>query len=238
MCGRFVSATSPEDLARFFGAAPPEVELPPRYNIAPSSDIYACTENREKVRSLQVFRWGLVPFWAKDPSVGQRMINARAETLAQRNAYRSAFSKRRCLVPADGFYEWRKPARGSGLRRKQPYFIHRPDGEPMAMAGLWEAWRGPDRDSEEALYTVTLITTDANEDLAEIHDRTPAVIGPGDFEEWLDPENHDTGALSELLGPVPVGELEAYPVTPRVGNVRNDGPELIEPWEPDGDPLF
>ncbi len=238
MCGRFVSATSPEDLARFFQTPLPEVELPPRYNIAPTADIYACVENREKSRRLEVFRWGLVPFWAKDPSVGQRMINARAETLTKRNAYRRAYKNHRCLVPADGFYEWRKPAKGSGLKRKQPYFIHRPDGEPIAMAGLWESWRGPDRDSDEALFTVTLITTDANDELAVIHDRTPAIIEPENFEEWLDPENHDTDSLSELLGPVPPGELEAYPVTPRVGSVRNDGPELIQPWEPDTDPLF
>ncbi|MDQ3147032.1 MAG: SOS response-associated peptidase, partial [Actinomycetota bacterium] len=170
-------------------------------------------------------RWGLVPPWAESPKVGGRMINARAEGLADKSAWRRPFATgRRCLVAADGFYEWR-----SG----QAYYAHRPDGGVLAFAGLWETWR-PRRGSgaaepEGELVSCAIVTTVAGEDMAPVHDRMPAVLAPGAWDGWLDPANDDLAGLAALLGPLPPGALELTPVGPRVGNVANDGPDLIEP---------
>ena len=147
MCGRYVSATPPDQIASYFGAEAPEALLAPSYNVAPTSDVYAVLSDGS-TRHVDAFHWGLVPLWAKDAKIGSRMINARAETLAEKNAYKSAFKRRRCLIPADGFYEWQKNAADPKKGKKQPFFIHRPDGEPFAFAGLWEVWRGPDKDQE------------------------------------------------------------------------------------------
>lgn len=225
MCGRFVSATPPDQLARYFGAdLPEETALEPSYNVAPTNDVYVVVDGPDG-RRLESFHWGLVPIWAKDLAVGNKMINARAETLASKAAYRRAFGKRRCLVPADGFYEWRKVP---GRRTKQPYYLHRPDDEPLAFAGLWEVWRGPERD-QDPLRSTTIVTTEANERVRPVHDRMPVVLPPSAWDAWLDRENHDTAALSALLVPAPPELLVLTPVSTAVNNVRNKGSALIEP---------
>jgi putative SOS response-associated peptidase YedK len=221
MCGRFVAATPPDQVAAYFGATA-EALLDPSWNVAPTNDVYAVLEDGG-LRHLDAFRWGLIPSWAKDPKIGSRMINARAETLAEKNAYKAAFRKRRCLVPADGFYEWKALP---GQKRKQPYFIHRTDGEPLAFAGLWEVWRGPDRD-QEPLRTATIITTEANETMAPVHDRMPVILPASAWGEWLDRDLDDLEALGRLLVPAPT-LLTLRPVSTEVNSVRNKGPELIE----------
>jgi putative SOS response-associated peptidase YedK len=232
MCGRFVSASAPDEIARYFDAAAPEALLEPSYNVAPTNDVYAVLDDGG-VRRVGAFHWGLVPGWAKDPKVGSRMINARAETLASKNAYKPALKRRRCLIPADGFYEWKKLA---DAKRKQPYFAHRPDGEPLAFAGLWEVWRGPkDADGErgEALHSCTIITTTANETMAEVHDRMPVILPRSAWDAWLDPTNDDLETLGKLLVPAPAGLISLRPVSTQVNNVRNKGPELVDPAAPD-----
>jgi putative SOS response-associated peptidase YedK len=223
MCGRFVAATPPDQVAAYFGAAA-EALLEPSWNVAPTNDVYAVLEDGG-TRHLDAFRWGLIPSWAKDPKIGSRMINARAETLAEKNAYKAAFRKRRCLVPADGFYEWKAVP---GQKRKQPYFIHRADGEPVAFAGLWEVWRGPERD-QEPLRTATIITTEANETMAPVHDRMPVILPASAWGPWLDRDNDDLETLGRLLVPAPPTLLTLRPVSTEVNNVRNKGPELIDP---------
>ena len=194
-----------------------------------------------EARELRVVRWGLVPFWARDKSIGSRMINARAETVDVKPAFRAAFARRRCLLPADGYYEWYKP--GSDAKAaKQPYYIHRADGGPLAFAGLYELWRdraGPDDHPDAWLWTATIITTSAPDELGRIHDRMPMVISPDKWADWLDPGNNATGDLRGLLVPAAAGELASYPVSTAVNSVRNNGPRLIEPAEPEpgsGDP--
>jgi putative SOS response-associated peptidase YedK len=230
MCGRYVATSPPEELAKYFGAAPPATELPPNYNVAPTNDVYAVTADADGNRSLATFHWGLVPFWAKEQKVGYRMINARAETVATSNAYRKAFRERRCLLPADGFFEWKVVGRDEkGKARKQPYYVHRSDHEPLAMAAVWERWRGPDKDWEEPLHSVAVVTTQANRFMMDIHDRMPVFLPPSAWDRWLDPEVHDVAGLQSLLVPAPEGLLTAHPVDTKVGNVRNRGPELLEP---------
>ncbi|MFQ5556637.1 MAG: SOS response-associated peptidase, partial [Acidimicrobiales bacterium] len=176
------------------------------------------------------FHWGLVPFWAEDPGVGSRMINARAETLAVKNAYKRPFARRRCIVPADGFYEWRKI---EGRKRKQPMFISRVDGEPMAFAGLWEVWRDrdhvDDRGEPLELLSCTIITGEANETVAPVHDRMPVMLPPGAWSSWLDHDNHDIETLGKLLVPVPAELIRVHPVSTEVNNVRNNGAHLTAP---------
>jgi putative SOS response-associated peptidase YedK len=246
MCGRFVSAKPPSDLAQYFDAEAPEALLERSYNVAPTNDVYAVTATGG-VRKVEAFHWGLVPSWAKDPKVGSKMINARAEGIESKNAYRASFKRRRCIIPADGFYEWEKRP---GVKRKQPHFIHRPDGEPLAFAGLWEVWRGPKdkkKDEGEAdkapspfedspLRSCTIITTSANETISKLHDRMPVVLPPSAWEEWLDPSNDDLDTLGKLLVPAPAELVITQPVSTEVNNVRNKGPELIEPVDPDADP--
>jgi putative SOS response-associated peptidase YedK len=237
MCGRFVSASTSAELAQYFGAAPPGDGLPQNFNVAPTNDIYAVrhqgTTGGGGERSLEAFHWGLVPMWAKDTKVGNRMINARSETAAAKGAFKGPLARRRCLVPADGFFEWKVVGTtDKGKPKKQPMYIHRPDDEPLVMAGLWERWRGPDRDWDEALHSATLLTTSANSFMSEIHDRMPVFLAPGSWEIWLDPAVHDLDLLSKLLVPAPEHLLTAHAVDPMVGNVRNKGPELIAPYEP------
>lgn len=233
MCGRFVSSSSPADLASYFGAegsAPVEEALEPNYNVAPTSDVYVVHADGG-VRRVDAFHWGLVPIWAKDPKVGNRMINARSETLATKGAFKPAFKRRRCIVPADGFYEWKKLP---GQKRKQPYFIHRPDDEPFAFAGLWEVWKGPEKESDQVqLRSTTIITTSANEPMAAIHDRMPVVLPPSAWDDWLDPDNEDIDTLGQLLVPAPAALITMHPVSTDVGNVRNRGPQLTEEIPPD-----
>ena len=230
MCGRFVSSSPPDELAKYFDVdAVAEQVIEPSYNVAPSQDVYVVVESGG-VRRLDAFRWGLVPFWAKDPSTGYKMINARAESVTDKNAYKRAFQKRRCIIPADGFFEWKKIP---GQKAKQPYFIHRADGEPMAFAGLWEVWRpAEDEDrTSEPLRTCTIITGEPNEKVADIHDRMPVMLPPSAWAEWLDPENDDTEALGKFLVPAPATLYALHPVTRAVNNVQQKGPELIDPAE-------
>jgi putative SOS response-associated peptidase YedK len=187
------------------------------------------------VRQLRTVRWGLVPSWAKDPAIGSRMINARAETVASKPAYRRAFTKRRCLLPADGYYEWYKPGEDAKAA-KQPYFIHRADGAPLAFAGLYEFWRDqahPDDHPDAWLVTATIITTSAPDELGVIHERMPMVIPPGQWAEWLDPDLQDQAQLAHLLAPAVSSGLVTTRVSTKVNSVRNNGPELIEPARDD-----
>ncbi len=221
MCGRF-ALFSPEDiLAAMFGVEGDRFPAA-SYNIAPSRDVAAvriAPEGRAR-RELARLRWGLIPSWAKDPTIGNRMINARVETVPDKPAFRSAFRRRRCLVPADGFYEWQKA--GS---RKQPYFVRMADGKPFAFAGLWERWEGPGGD----VSSCTLLTTEANDLLAPIHDRMPVILSPAEFDAWLDPETQDPRKLLPLLRPCPPGLLTAFPVRALVNNPAADDPRCIEP---------
>lgn len=228
MCGRFVSASPPDELAQYFGAELDDGELEPSYNVAPTNEVYV-VRARDDVRRLAALRWGLVPFWAKDLKIGSRMINARAETVAEKPAYRKAYQRHRCLIPADGFYEW---AKLPGLEKKQPYFIHRTDGEPVVFAGLWERWRPKLEDGKtvdpdaEPIETCTILTTTPNADMAPIHDRMPVLLPPSVWDDWLSEET-DLDYIGSLLGPAPDDLLTLVPVSTAVNNVRNKGAELM-----------
>ncbi|MFF5703526.1 SOS response-associated peptidase [Streptomyces sp. NPDC012794] len=240
MCGRYVSTRSPEDLSGLFHvpAPPSEHELPPSWNVAPTDAVWAVLERADREsgileRQLRALRWGLVPSWSKDPGGAAKMINARVETVADKPAYRRAFAKRRCLLPADGFYEWRSvPAAGSAKAYKQPYFISPQDGTVMAMAGLYEFWRDPsvtDRDDPAAWWaTCTVITTEATDAAGRVHPRMPLVLAPADYDAWLDPAHEDPDTLRALLATPAEGRLEVRAVSTAVNNVRNNGPELLE----------
>jgi len=232
VCGRFVQVASPELLVERFGVD--EVAAPrqaPSYNVAPRATVYAVRERVEddtRRRVLSALRWGLVPSWAKDARTGDRMINARAETLADKPAYERAFRMHRCLIPAEGFYEWQR--RGN---QKQPMFIHRRDGEPMAFAGLWAAWRDERDPDGDWLRTCAIVTTNANDALAPLHDRMPVVLEEPDWSTWLDRSVDDVNGLARLLVSAPDEALVAYPVGNRVNSADNDGPELVERVEVD-----
>lgn len=242
MCGRFVSATPPDQLARYFGAESMvdavhdgDDEPTANYNVAPTQGIFTVYE-ADGVRRLDRFHWGLVPFWAKDPKIGSKMINARAETLHEKTSFKGPFAKKRCIVPADGFYEWKQI---EGQKRKQPMYLTRIDDAPFAFAGLWEVWRDKntlDRHGEPLeLHSCTIITGEANETVAEVHDRMPVMLPPDAWDPWLDRDNHDVGALRELLVPAPARLIRLHPVSTDVNNVRNNGPELIEKAAPVAD---
>lgn len=200
-------------------------DVEPDYNVTPRAEVPIVAETKEHQRVLDRVRWGLVPSWAKDLSVGDRLINARAEGLATKPAYRRAFERRRCLMPADGFYEWRALP---GRKQKQPYFIARADGSPMVFAGLYEVWR--DRTDPDAPWvrSCVIVTTDANEKLSSIHDRMPVVLPETAWGEWLAHDNHDTSSLARFLVPAPSEEFLCYPVSTLVNKPGNQGPELLE----------
>ena len=229
MCGRYVAKSQPDEIARYFGAAMTEtlVEAPPEanFNVAPTSEVMIVLE-REHTRCVDLARWGLVPSWAKDRSIGARMINARAETLASKPAFKRAFQRKRCIVPADGFYEWKVIA---GQKRKQPVYIHRADGDHFAFAGLWELWRNPEAPDDAPLRTCTIITGPANAKIAPVHDRMPVMLAPDAWATWLDHDNHDTDALRALFVPAPASLIEIHAVSTAVNSVRNKSPELIDP---------
>lgn len=196
------------------------LDVEPRYNAAPT-DTMPVVAQQDGTRVLEGMRWGLVPPWAKEIKVGARFLNARAETVVETNAFRTAFRKRRCLVPATGFYEWQKTLTG-----KQPFHVHLPDYQPFSFAGLWEEWRQPDG---APLHSYTIITTEANSLMAPIHDRMPVILRPEDESRWLELPGTETAQLLELLRPYPEGELIATPVSSRVGKVGNDDIECIAP---------
>jgi putative SOS response-associated peptidase YedK len=230
MCGRFVSARKRLELLEEFGVSRDRVtdEPAPDYNVAPTKKIYAVT-TRDAERELRTVKWGLVPFWAKDAAGGARLINARAETVAVKPAFRRAFAKRRCLLPADGYYEW---------KNKKPFYIHRTDGGNLAFAGIYELWRDPEipEDHENAfLWTAAVITTQATDDVGEIHDRMPMVIDPDLWADWLDPENTEVSQLHAAMVPAMTGAMTSYPVSTDVNFVRNNGPELLRPLPTGGE---
>ncbi len=218
MCGRYASSRKPDDLVGYFEVdEPPDEVLPPKFNVAPTDPVYGVVA-REGTRRLKVFRWGLVPSWAKDAKGAARLINARQETVADKPAFRAAYRRRRALLPADGYYEWKPEGTG-----KQPWYLTSRDNSPLAMAGLYEVWRGPD---DALLWTCTVITTTAPDEVGEIHDRAPLLVPREQWSPWLDPAVEDPAGL--LVPGVP-GVLDAWPVSAAVGNVRNDGPELVLP---------
>jgi putative SOS response-associated peptidase YedK len=223
MCGRFASNLTWEQLHAIYGIAAPEQtpappDLQPHYNIAPTQTVPVARLNRAGRREIALLRWGLIPYWSKDAKIGARTINARAETVATAATFRGAFERRRCLVPANGFYEWRKLGGD-----KQPYFVGLRDGAPLSFAGLWERWKT----GEMALETFTIITGEPNSLVAEIHDRMPVILDPADYDAWLNAT--DTAILQALLQPFPSQLMTAYPVSKRVNNARNDDAGVMEP---------
>ena len=221
MCGRFVAASDPDQLAAWFDVDETRTdELPASYNVAPTMPVYAVSEHADR-RYLVSFRWGLVPTWSDDPKAGSRMINARSESVADKPAYRTALRRRRCIIPADGFYEWQTLPSG-----KTPYFIHRADGRPLAFAGLWEGWRSPDG---EWLRTCAIITGAADQRLADLHPRMPIALPREAWDVWLDRDERRPDAALDLLRRPDVAQLTWHAVGDRVNNVRNDDPTLIAP---------
>jgi len=245
MCGRFVSASPPERIAAYFGADVDVESLGENFNVAPTNDIYAVVASSDATGKsgndpsappqLRAFQWGLLPMWAKDRKVGQKMVNARAETLAEKPAFKGVFKKHRCIIPMDGFYEWAPgapdgPVTKAGKPIKRPQFIHRADGEPLAVAGLWSAWR----DKSEGpgapwLHTASVITTSANATMEPVHNRMPALLPKAMWHLWLDPNNQNIEMLQKLLVPAPDDVLTMHEVSTDVNNVRNKGERLIEP---------
>jgi putative SOS response-associated peptidase YedK len=250
MCGRYASSRDPADLVVEFEIDAGNVkesvqELPDNYNVAPTDPVIAVVERRnreqpdEVVRKLTTVKWGLVPSWAKDTSIGSRLINARVETVAEKPAFKKAFAVRRCLLPADGYYEWyESEQKVNGKPVKQPYFIRPADGGVLAMAGLYEIWRNKavaDADKDEAwLWTCTVLTTTATDDLGRIHDRMPLLVEKDRYDAWLDPTSSDPDDLLDLLVPAAPGRLEAFAVSRAVSSVKNNGPHLVDPLPPDG----
>ena len=220
MCGRFTLGATAATLAAQFDLA----NVPtwtPRYNIAPTQEVLVVLQPSPQAnREARLHRWGLIPPWAKDPSIGNRMINARAETVATKPAFRRAFKERRCLLLADGLYEWQRQE-----RRKQPFYIRLRDGRPFAFAGLWEHWEGCEG---MAIQSCTILTTTSNEVVGRIHDRMPVILNPTDYDRWLDPSIQEPAVLKPLLRPYSADEMMAYPVSTRVNNPANDSPECVE----------
>ena len=220
MCGRYTLKTPIDVVAEHFGIEEYPSSLTPSYNIAPTQEVAAVVEEEDE-RKLEMFRWGLVPSWAKDPAIGNKMINARAETVAEKPSFRSAFKRRRCLIVADGFYEWQKAGDGG----KQPYHFRMKDSSPFAFAGLWETWDGYGED----VRSCSIVTTDANDLMREIHHRMPVILPAENYAAWLDPAFEEKEALRDLLKPYPSDGMEAYPVSRRVNRPGNNEPSVVEP---------
>ncbi|MGW1540061.1 SOS response-associated peptidase [Streptomyces sp. NPDC002309] len=245
MCGRYASSRSPADLVQLFEVTEgrPDRTIAPSWNVAPTDDVWAVLERAPRGprgegdaapagRELLPLRWGLVPSWAKDVKIGARMINARVETVHEKPAFRRAFTRHRCLLPADGFYEWQQVENSAtGRTRKQPYFIHSEDDRVMALAGLYEYWRDPDitGDDDPAawLMTCTIITTEATDAAGRVHPRMPLALTPDHYGAWLDPRSRDPEELRALLTRPADGRLHARPVSTAVNSVRNNGPQLL-----------
>jgi len=230
MCGRYTLHHSTQEVAERFGVQQVLFPTTARYNIAPSQPVAVVTQgsmatpnNKDEVRWLEAMKWGLVPFWAKDPDIGNRLINARAETVAEKPAFRNAIKRRRCIIPGDGFYEWKRDG-----KVRIPMRIHRRDNGVFGFAGLWEEWESPDG---SPLRTCTIITTEPNEIMAVIHDRMPAILRPEDEERWLDTSVGSVPDVLPMLKPYPADELAAHPVSRRVNAPAFDDPGCIEPVE-------
>ncbi len=222
MCGRYALMSSTELLVELFRLAGGAAHLEPRYNIAPTQTAPVIRVSRDGERRMEMFRWGLVPYWAKSLDVGARAINARSESAAEKPLYREAFRRRRCLVPADGFFEWRRTG-----RTKQPYLIRMRDETPFAMAGLWERWPG-NAGHEDMVESFTILTTEPNELVRPLHDRMPVIIAREDFGQWLDRSQCDPDAIRALCRPLPAQEMETHAVSRRVNAPANDDPACIE----------
>jgi putative SOS response-associated peptidase YedK len=220
VCGRFLLLSSRDELAQLFALDPADVPtLFPRYNIAPTQGIPVARLAEDGRRTVSELRWGLIPSWARDAKIAYSLINARAETVAEKPAFRTAFKARRCLIPASGFYEWVP----TGGKHKQPYHFHLKVGKPFAFAGLWERWHGGDG---EPVESCSIITTEANAVVRPVHERMPVILAPDDFAAWLDPHT-SVADLHALLRPYPEGEMAAAPANPYVNNPRNQGPQCL-----------
>ncbi len=220
MCGRFTLTLDPSELQDFADYTFPS-QFAPRFNIAPTQPVLAIPN--DGAHKADFFIWGLIPSWAKDPSIGNRLINARAETLAEKPSFRGGFKYKRCLILADGFYEWKAQP---GAKTKVPHFIHLKDRKPFAFAGLWDNWNSPDG---SAVRSCTIITTEPNELMAGIHNRMPVILQRADYEQWLDPAPRTPDSLFPFLKPFPPGEMTAYPVSTLVNSPANERPDLVVP---------
>jgi putative SOS response-associated peptidase YedK len=234
VCGRFVSTGQPDKIADYFDATADVESLGENYNVAPTHDIYAVVGGPDGAPRVEAFHWGLIPHWAKDRKIASRMINARSETLGEKPAYKPLFRKKRCIIPMDGFYEWKAglpdgPLNAKGKPLKQPMFISRLDGEPLAVAGLWSAWMDPGDPDERFLHSATIVTTSANDTMRPVHDRMPVLIPKSRWAEWLDPANDAIDELAGLFTVPDDGSLGMIPVSTDVNNVRNNRPDLIAP---------
>jgi putative SOS response-associated peptidase YedK len=229
VCGRFSQQRPASELAEIFAAEPLAEELGPRFNVAPTDDALVVVQRDER-RAITAYRWGLIPHWADSAKVGSRMFNARAETLTASPAFRDALRHKRCLIPVDGFYEWKREA-----TRRQPFLIARSDGRPLALAGLWSGWRDPSTD--RVIRTFTIVTAGPNAQVADLHDRMPVLVPEEAWSTWLDPRLDDPAELHCLLRPNEDVDLRILAVSQLVNDVRNDGPKLIEPAPDDRWPL-
>jgi putative SOS response-associated peptidase YedK len=219
MCGRYTLTSAPEAIRALFRYAE-QPNFPPRFNVAPTQPIAIVRLNEGK-RQLALVRWGLLPSWVKDPKGFSLLINARGESVLDKPAFRNAMKRRRCLIPADGFYEWQ-----AGGERKRPFYVRAKAGGPLAFAGLWETWTGP---NGEEMETAAIVTTRANRTLAPIHERMPVILAPEAFDLWLNSADVDATTASALIAPAPDNLLEAYEISTDVNRVANDSPKLVEP---------
>jgi len=223
MCGRFVQYSPIETFQQIFNIGTVSLEVIPNYNVTPTQKILTIIKH-DNENKLEKLHWGLVPFWAKDVTIGSRMINARAETVSQKPSFRNAFRKRRCLIPVDGFYEW-KGEKGN----KQPYYVFIPSGEPFAFAGLWETWTDQKSDEESVYNSCTIITTGASESIREIHHRMPAILAPESHEKWLNTDIQDSIELQAIIDDYLIYDMKYYPVSTLVNSVKNNDPNCIKP---------
>ncbi|MBN8581787.1 MAG: SOS response-associated peptidase [Anaerolineae bacterium] len=221
MCGRFTLTADPAEIIDVFGDFTFPTQFSPRYNIAPTQPVLAIPNNPD--RKADFFIWGLIPSWAKDPSIGNKLINARGETIAEKPSFRGGFKYKRCIIPTDGFYEWKA---SPGEKTKTPYFIHMKDRKPFAFAGLWDEWQSPDGG---AVRTCTIITTEPNELMSTLHNRMPVILAPKDYALWLDPAPQTPEKLVHLIKPFPTDAMSAHPVSTLVNKPGNDRPECVVP---------
>jgi putative SOS response-associated peptidase YedK len=221
MCGRFTLTVDPSQLQEAFANYTFPAQFAPRFNIAPTQPVLAIPNDAKN--KADFFLWGLIPSWSKDPTIANKLINARGETIAEKPSFRGSFKYKRCLIPTDGFYEWKA---NRGEKTKTPYFIHMKDRSAFAFAGLWDEWHSPDGNT---LRTCTIITTEPNELMSALHNRMPVILDAKDYDAWLDPAPHTSGNLLHLLQPFPAGKMSAHPVSTFVNKPGNDRPECVVP---------